>query len=73
MFGLRVLQQSRFRVGKVTAQVFVPAWLIAPSFDLRWPLLCGLTPFFLWKMKFWLLLALLAILLIVGGYASVKI
>ena len=62
-----------FEVGKVTAKAFTPAWLASPSFRLRWSLLHGLTPFLLWQMKVRILLALLVVLLIVGGYASVKI
>ena len=62
-----------FEVGKVTTKALTHAWLVSPSFGLRWSLLHGLTPFLLWQMKVWLLLALLAVLLIVGGYDSVKI
>ena len=62
-----------FDVGKVMAKAFTPAWLVSPSFGLRWSLLRGLTPFLLWQMKAWLLLALVAELLFAGGYVSVKI
>ena len=62
-----------FYVGTVTAKAFTPAWLVSPSFGLCWLLLRGLTPFLLWQMKAWLLLALVAALLFTGGYVSVKI
>ena len=65
-------RREGFRVGKVVAQAFIPAWIVAPYFGLRWSLLHGLTPFFLWQMKVPFLLALVAALVLVGGHVSVK-
>ena len=62
-----------FRVGKVAAQVFTPAWLVIPSFGPSLVNAALVNSRFPVANEGWVPLMLIATLLFVGGYISVKI